>query len=322
MFEYRQGCSMAMQRIGHRLWGIPARQDPRSPGRASTFTVGRTLCPLVRAIHSSENDSRTAIKRDSDVALFPVTPTWQRTLAGIAAGICAWSITLPVLAGTDGPDTSILGPTADTLLGAGPEFSFTTLLLFTLLCYWLVKAVMYISTNTPDGHDKDGKQQPPGGSDMTDIGHAHIRSYVDSSQPGPAGELGARDLRNASLARSAAYRVTATLKESQPRIHALVEELAAPQTQWPPQPPRNLDVDFVAAMVYNRMVRERSAKGPEYVLAPRELAALETRLLEEVAEKVAADQVAEFVSMAAKGTLHPGRSGGGGADKHPHSHAH
>ncbi|GLI69095.1 hypothetical protein VaNZ11_013640 [Volvox africanus] len=308
-----------MQVIGHRLWGIPVWQDFRSPGRVPTCTVSRTLCPLVCAIQASRKDSRTVLKRDCDVALSPATPTWQRTLTGIASGFFAWSITLPALAGTDGPDTSIVGPATDTLLGAGPDFSFTTLLLFTLLGYWLVKAVTYVSTNTPDGQDQDGKQKQPDASDTTDIGHAHIRSVVDSSQPGPGGELDARDLRNASLARSATYRVTATLRESQPRIHALVEELAAPQTHWPPQPPRNLDVDFVAAMVYNRMVQERSTKGPEYVLAPRELAALETRLLEEVAEKVAADQVAEFVKMAAKGTLHPGRPG---ANKHPHSHAH
>ena len=57
-------------------------------------------------------------------------------------------------------------------------------------------------------------------------------------------------------------------------------------------------------------------------MCPRELAALEIRLLEEVAERVAAEQVAEFIQMAAKGTLHPGRHGSGGADKQPRTHAH
>ncbi|EFJ51933.1 hypothetical protein VOLCADRAFT_120348 [Volvox carteri f. nagariensis] len=315
--------------FGHRL-RVPTRQASSRTRLLTVCGVGRKFYPVVRAFQLSDDHKRIDSQRDFDVALSSTAPSWQRVLGVAAAGIFAWSITLPALAGVDAPDTTIIGPSADTLLGAGPDFSFTTLLIFTLLGYWLVKALTYLGQNTPDGSDgsqDDKHEQRPGSGggandSLTDIGHAHIRSYVDPSQPGRGGESGAKELRNASLARSAAYRVTATLKESQPRIHALVEELTAQQTQWPLRPPRNAEVDFVAALVYSRVVQERSNKGPEYVLGPRELAALETRLLEEVAEKVAADQVADFVKMAAKGTLHPKRPGSDGADHHPHSHAH
>ncbi|GLC44401.1 hypothetical protein PLESTB_000473700 [Pleodorina starrii] len=323
---------MATSQLGHRLHGLSTLRRPslkQANGRGVISGFGRKLCPLVRAVRDCDRPKRDDDKRDA--APPPAPPAWQRAMAGIAAGFCAWSAAaLPALADID-PDTNIVaGPSSDALLGAGPDFSFTTLLLFTLLGYWLVKGALYISQNSPDGPDdtpqQDGKQQqqrPGAGSDPTDIGHAHIRSYVDSSQPGPGGEADARQLRNASLARSAAYRVSATLRESQPRIHSLVEQLAAPQPQWPPRPPKNAEVDPVAALVYSRVLQERSAKGPEYVLGPREVAALETQLLEEVAEKVAAEQVAEFVKMAAQGTLHPrGPGGGGGANQHPRSHAH
>lgn len=64
----------------------------------------------------------------------------------------------------------------------------------------------------PENLDEDKQKRSSGGSDLTDIGHAHIRSYTDSSQQGAGGDMDARDLRNARLARGAVYRVTATLK--------------------------------------------------------------------------------------------------------------
>ncbi len=45
--------------------------------------------------------------------------------------------------------------------------------------------------------------------------------------------------------------------ESQPRIHALVEELGgAPHAERP----HHADIDTVAALVYERVLRERGAK--------------------------------------------------------------
>lgn len=60
------------------------------------------------------------------------------------AGFSALSFSLPAFAISHATDTSANGPSTDTLLSAGPDFSFTTLLLFTFLGYWLVKAAMYI----------------------------------------------------------------------------------------------------------------------------------------------------------------------------------
>mgnify|MGYP001806845185 CR=1 FL=1 len=57
-------------------------------------------------------------------------------------------------------------------------------------------------------------------------------------------------------------------------------------------------------------------------LCPRERAALERALLEEVAERTAAEQVAEFVRLAAAGQLHPRAPSSGGAGLPPSQAAH
>lgn len=161
--------------------------------------------------------------------------------------------------------------------------------------------------------------------------------------------------------------------ESQPRIHALVEELGgAPHAERP----HHADIDTVAAMVYERVLRERGAKvgaggcaaggpggagrggsgdgvlwpppgpcckkyrctigpaqllapspllptpqGADDVLCPRERAQLEVRLLEEVAERCAAEQVARFAEMAARGELGGAKAGKKEQEKQKqHSH--
>ncbi|KAG2442617.1 hypothetical protein HXX76_002702 [Chlamydomonas incerta] len=270
-------------------------------------------------------------------------PLWQQLVFGVAAGVgLGWLVAVGTAvannaAGGPLPDPSVVGPSADTLLAAGPDFSFTSLLLFTVCGYWLLKSLAYLSQNPLDGPDaKNGQppganqqQQPPpkegSGSRLTDMGHAHIRSEVNSSVPAPGSDGDARSLRNASLARSAAYRVAAAVREAVPRIHALVEELAGPTAAWPlPGPPRHADVDFLVNMVYGRVLAERSAKAPsgDSSLCPRERAALERALLEEVAERTAVEQVAEFVRLAATGQLHPRASGSGGAGLPPSQAAH
>ncbi|KXZ56811.1 hypothetical protein GPECTOR_1g730 [Gonium pectorale] len=261
---------------------------------------------------------------------------WPQLAAGAVAGFCAWlSSAGTATAGVEDP-TTVVGPTTDVLLGGGDHFSFTSLLLFTLITYWLLKALYYLSRNSaslgqasppwldgPEGTDDtpgDQQQQkqrglPPG---MGDVGHAHIRSYVD---PAAASGADARELRNASLARSAAFRVAATVRESLPRIHALVEQLAG--SSAPPPQPHNAGIDPVADLVYARVLQELRTKGHESGLNPRERAALETILLEEVAAQCAREQVADFERMAAEGKLSPHQPGGGGGAGHaPHSHAH
>ncbi|PNW85301.1 hypothetical protein CHLRE_03g180000v5 [Chlamydomonas reinhardtii] len=270
-------------------------------------------------------------------------PLWQQLVFGVAAGVgLGWLVAVGTAVANNASgagalaDPAVVGPSADTLLSAGPDFSFTSLLLFTMCGYWLLKSLSYLSQNPLDGPDaKNGgdqnqqQQQPPpkegSGSRLTDMGHAPIRSEVNSAVPASGSDADARGLRNTSLARSAAYRVSAAVREAVPRIHALVEELAGPAAAWPPAgPPRHADVDYLVNMVYSRVTAERSAKAPtgDSSLCPRERAALERALLEEVAERTAAEQVAEFVRLAAAGQLHPRAPSSGGAGLPPSQAAH
>lgn len=66
------------------------------------------------------------------------------------------------------------------------------------------------------GDQNQQQQQPPpkegSGSRLTDMGHAPIRSEVNSAVPASGSDADARGLRNTSLARSAAYRVSAAVR--------------------------------------------------------------------------------------------------------------
>ncbi|KAG2499961.1 hypothetical protein HYH03_002246 [Edaphochlamys debaryana] len=244
---------------------------------------------------------------------------WQRAAAAIAATSTAFF----AATGVAWADADALLQDSD-LLGTqqGTGFSFTGLLVFTLLTYWVIKATMYLLNNPldrPERNAEDDKSQDPSKA-LTDVGHAHIRSYLDPAR----GD--AKELRLKTLARHAAYRVASQIREAQPRIHSLVEELAGPASAasgaWPPPPPRNMDLDAVAQLVYARVVQERGAKTADHELCPRERAALELTLLEEVAERTASEEVAEFMNLAAKGLLVPRTAAQGAGQTPPTSHAH
>ncbi|KAG2448388.1 hypothetical protein HYH02_006970 [Chlamydomonas schloesseri] len=326
---------------------------PRAGGARSTPAFAKALKLTRRSprrnepLRAAPKDPQGPTEGDND------EPLWQQLAVGVAAGVgLGWLVAVGTAVADNAgggplPDPGVVGPSTDMLLSAGPDFSFTSLLLFTLCGYWLIKSLAYLSQNPLDGPDgKSGgdqqqqqQQQPPpkeGGSRLTDMGHAHIRSVVNSSVPAPGSEADARSLRNASLARSAAYRVSAAVREAIPRIHSLVEELAGPSAAWPLPgggaagggPPRHLhaEVDYLVPLVYSRVAAERGAKAHsgDSSLCPRERAALEKVLLEEVAERTAAEQVAEFARLAASGQLHPPRAppSNGGAGVPPSQAAH
>ncbi|PNH05869.1 hypothetical protein TSOC_007829 [Tetrabaena socialis] len=249
----------------------------------------------------------------------PLQAAWQRlgaALPAAGAGCAAWlSLAGAALAAAaDSTDGELVNAvqTSGSPLSPADQFSFTSLLLFLAIGYWLAKSSQYFSQNKLDGTDKGKDGEGKGGSKADDFSHAHIRSYVDPASKN--GGANATDVRNASLAHSAAFRVTAAVRESQPRIHSLMEEMAGSGAKAPLQRPPAADVDYVAAMVYERISKELAAKesaAAEQVLGPRERAVLETRLLEEVAERCASEQVADFVRLAAQGQLHPAQPAAG-----------
>ncbi|GFR41057.1 hypothetical protein Agub_g1689, partial [Astrephomene gubernaculifera] len=297
-----------------------ATSNLRTRPRFLTHPRLATRCrpPLLAALRQPEKQTEHEGLAKEPKPDYSSASAVRRLVMGITAGCGAWaSAALAATARIDSADPSVvIGPSSETLLGYGPDFSFTSLLFFSLLGYFFVQAVLYLSDNAPDGLDKEPddpdhpthhpRQQPPGSSPRSgpgssplggDLGRAPIRSYVDSSQPAPGSDQDAAQLRNASLARSAAYRVAAAVRESLPRIHCLVEELgAAAEGPWPPPPPRSAAVDPVAERVYRGVLRERGEQGPAPPppLCPRQRAALERVLLEEVAEAAAAEQVGEL----------------------------
>lgn len=255
----------------------------------------------------------------------PSSPPGRTTLAGLGlglgAGLAAWLAAVPPsLASTFSEGHAALDD-VDPDMFSDSRLSFTAVLVLALALYWGAKAMEYLSGKGLDGDDalpgKGGKKSKDGLEDHG-ASNAPVRTFIDGKAHPELGGQDAQEQRNASLAKSAAYRVATLTRESQPRIHGLLVQLLGTSHAKDAPRPSSADVDPVAELVWQRVLAERQAKGIDVALGPRELEAVEQQLLEQVAESCAAEQVAQLKALASSGKLwaedgKDGSNGGGGS---------